>query len=85
MLTNPQWSEQSQSVVTLHEDVHCQKAFPLLLKYLYRGEINLAVAQVLPILTLAEKYNVWELAKLCVGYMTDRIVCAASQNVLISW
>ncbi|RWS10285.1 hypothetical protein B4U79_11914 [Dinothrombium tinctorium] len=85
MLMNPKWSESQETRIVLHEDPLCVKVFPEFLRYLYIGRININHILVLPLLTLADKYNVKDLVKLCVDYMCHHIVSAAKHNLIVSW
>ncbi|KAK6617539.1 hypothetical protein RUM44_005127 [Polyplax serrata] len=85
MLMNPQWSESSESRVVLVESKECCKIFGDFLKYFYTGQIRINLQSVMPVLLLADKYNVKDLVKLCVDYMCSHIAQAAENNSLISW
>ncbi|RWS28484.1 hypothetical protein B4U80_02881, partial [Leptotrombidium deliense] len=85
MLMNPKWSESQETRIVLHEEPECVKVFPEFLKYLYIGRIKINHLVVLPLLTLADKYNVKDLVKLCVEFMCNHIVSAAKYNLIVSW
>mgnify|MGYP002715726666 CR=1 FL=1 len=82
---NPQWTESSESRVVLVETKECCEIFGDFLKYFYTGQIRINLQSVMPILTLADKYNVKDLVKLCIDYMYCHIAQAAMNNCLISW
>ncbi|KAG8233132.1 hypothetical protein J437_LFUL010362, partial [Ladona fulva] len=85
MLMNPQWSESQESRVILQETPACEAVFGNFLKYFYTGQIHINHLIVMPILSLADKYNVKDLVKLCIDYMCTHIAHAATHNQLISW
>lgn len=85
MLMNPNWCESQEKVILLQEEDECAKVFPEFLKYLYTGIIDINHTLVLPLVTLADKYNVRDLIKLCVEYMRKHIVSAAKHNQLVKW
>lgn len=85
MLMNPNFTESSHNKITLQEEPACQVVFPTFLKYLYTGQVTLNHERVLPVMTLADKYNVRDLVNLCLDYMMGHIISASSSNVLISW
>ncbi|XP_071444543.1 galectin-3-binding protein isoform X1 [Hetaerina americana] len=85
MLMNPQWSESKESRVILQETPSCEAVFGNFLKYFYTGQIHINHTIVTPILSLADKYNIKDLVKLCVKYMCSHIAHAATHNQLISW
>lgn len=85
MLMNPNWTESQETRVSLKEDPACISVFGDFLKYLYTGKIHINHYTVLPVLALADKYNVRDLMHLCLQYMCKHIVSAAACNQLISW
>ncbi|XP_055389941.1 BTB/POZ domain-containing protein 17 isoform X2 [Condylostylus longicornis] len=85
MLMNPEWNECRKSVIELKEEPSCSLVFPQFLKYLYVGQIRISLQTVMPMLSLADKYNIKDLVQLCVDYMLKHIAKAAMQGFLISW
>lgn len=85
MLMNPNWSESQEKTIILQEEENCAKVFPEFLKYLYTGIIHINHSLVLPLVALADKYNVRDLVILCVEYMRKHIVSATKHNQLVSW
>ena len=64
-----EWKEAYNATVVLHDLPECQAVFPLFLSFLYCGHISLTVDSVLPIVMLADKYDVQPLAELCKRYV----------------
>ncbi|XP_029161674.1 BTB/POZ domain-containing protein 17 [Nylanderia fulva] len=85
MLMSPQWSESQESRVTLQETPQCAPIFSEFLRYFYTGQIRINYSVVLPILSLADKYNVKDLILLCLDYMRNHIALAAIHGTLVSW
>ncbi|XP_066594401.1 BTB/POZ domain-containing protein 17 [Prorops nasuta] len=85
MLMSPQWSESQESRVTLQETPQCAPIFSEFLRYFYTGQIRINYGVVLPILSLADKYNVKDLIALCLDYMENHIALAAIHGTLVSW
>jgi BTB/POZ domain-containing protein 17 len=85
MLMNPQWSESKESVITLKEDPQCCRVFPKFLKYLYTGQVRVSIDSAMPLLSLADKYNIKDLIVLCRDYMLRNIAIAGRQGFLVSW
>uniref|UniRef100_A0A336KY68 CSON000048 protein n=1 Tax=Culicoides sonorensis TaxID=179676 RepID=A0A336KY68_CULSO len=85
MLMNPEWNEWSKTVIELKEDPVCYPVFPSFLEYLYKGKINVSLDTCLPILSLADKYNIKDLVQLCLDYMFKHIAAAAKHGCFISW
>lgn len=85
MLMNPEWNECRESVIELKEEPCCVEVFPQFLKYLYVGQIRISLQTVMPMLALADKYNIKDLVQLCVDYMLKHITKAATQGCLVSW
>ena len=85
MLMNPEWNECREKVIELKEEPLCSAVFPQFLKYLYVGQIKISLQTVMPMLALADKYNIKDLVQLCVDYMLKHISKAATQGFLVSW
>lgn len=85
MLMNPEWNECKKSVIELKEDPLCTEIFPQFLKYLYVGQVRISLQTVMPMLALADKYDIKDLVQLCVSYMLKHGAKAATQGYLVSW
>ncbi|XP_025424314.1 BTB/POZ domain-containing protein 17-like isoform X2 [Sipha flava] len=85
MLMNSKRSDSHQNVIELQEVPLCIEVFPLFLQYFYTGEITLEHNNIMPMLVLADKYNVKDLTVLCVEYMCEHIADAANQGQLVTW
>ncbi|XP_072929410.1 BTB/POZ domain-containing protein 17 [Epargyreus clarus] len=85
MLMNREWSEWRESRIVLQETPIAASVFPHFLKYFYTGQIKISHQTVLPVLSLADKYNVKDLVTLCLEYMSEHIAQAAKRGYLISW
>ncbi|CAG4933542.1 unnamed protein product [Parnassius apollo] len=85
MLMNREWSEWRESRIVLQETPSAASVFPHFLKYFYTGQIKISHETVLPVLSLADKYNVNDLVTLCLEYMSQHIAQAAKRGKLISW
>ncbi|VVD05246.1 unnamed protein product [Leptidea sinapis] len=72
MLMNREWSEWRESRVILQETPTAASVFPHFLKYFYTGQIRISYNTVLPVLSLADKYNV-------------KVTLAAKRGHLIAW
>jgi len=70
--------------VTLHV-VFLLQVFADFLHYLYSGRILLTHDTVLPVLMLADKYNVVDLQQVCCRYMSTHLVTIKSRNRAGSW
>ncbi|KAL0881350.1 hypothetical protein ABMA27_001227 [Loxostege sticticalis] len=85
MLMNREWSEWRESRIVLQETPIAASVFPHFLKYFYTGQIRISHQTVLPVLSLADKYNVKDLVTLCLNYMSQHIAQAAKRGQLIAW
>lgn len=85
MLMNPRWNESREQRILLQEAPECVEVFELFLRYLYTGRLKISHSTVLPILALADKYNVKDLVDTCGRYMKLHVVSASQQNYLIAW
>ncbi|WKX95504.1 hypothetical protein Q1695_012174 [Nippostrongylus brasiliensis] len=56
------------------EDAPCQKVFPSFLRFLYCNHVVLHQDNCLPILILADKYNVISLKKVCIDFAISEIL-----------
>jgi len=85
MLHDSKWSESNEKRVTLGETPSCAAVFEDFLKYLYTGKIHLNYCTVVPIVSLADKYNVKDLLKLGLDYMERNVSLACKKNQVVSW
>ena len=85
MLTKPEWPESHRSKIALKEEPECIAMFPAFLRYLYTGIIHLNHDTVMPILMLADKYNVSDLREVCTSYMRCHLVSVVHRNHAVSW
>ncbi|XP_077998420.1 BTB/POZ domain-containing protein 17-like [Glandiceps talaboti] len=69
-----EWSDRNKQEVELVEEPCCVDSFPRFLKYLYSCHVTLNIDNTLPILILADKYNVCDLRNVCVNYATSFII-----------
>ena len=53
--------------------------------YLYTGKISLNYSNVIPILQLADKYNVRDLLKVGLDFMSRNVPLAARKDQVVSW
>lgn len=85
MLMNREWSEWRESAIELKETPQCASVFPHFLRYFYTGQIRISHKTVLPVLSLADKYNVKDLVSLCICYMSRHMANAAQTGHLVEW
>ncbi|KPI99497.1 BTB/POZ domain-containing protein 17 [Papilio xuthus] len=85
MLMNREWSECKKTRIVLQENPVAASVFPQFLKYFYTGQIKISHKTVLPVLSLADKYNVSDLMTLCLEYMGQHVAQAAQRGQLIAW
>lgn len=85
MLMNPEWNECRKRIIELYEEPFCAAVFPQFLKYLYVGQLKATLQSVMPVLALADKYNVKDLVGLSVSFMLSHTAMAAKQGYLVSW
>lgn len=60
--------------IELVEDRICAKVFPAFLRFLYCNHVILNQENALPVLILADKYNVPNLRKVCLNYAIGHII-----------
>merc|ERR1719447_1999335 len=85
MLMNKNWAEHEERRIILKETPACQNVFEVFLKYLYTGKIQVDYANVIPILQLADKYNVKDLLRVGLDFMSRNVALAARKNQVVSW
>ncbi len=85
MLTNRSWSDCQRQRIVLKEEPECIAVFEDFLRYLYTGMVHLNHFNVLPVLMLADKYNVCDLRELAIEYMCSHIVSMIPYNHAVSW
>ena len=84
MLTSGTWPESRSKRIVLQEEPECVYVFEDFLKYLYGGKIILTNSSVLPVLSLADKYNIKHLSRSCTTYMS-KYCLPVSEQYLIMW
>lgn len=85
MLMSTAWSEYQETRVVLGETPECAAVFEVFLKYLYTGKIQLEYATVIPLVALADKYNVKDLLRLGLDFMTRNVAHACKRNQAVAW
>ncbi|XP_063958253.1 BTB/POZ domain-containing protein 17-like isoform X1 [Lytechinus pictus] len=68
------WSGKNKKEIELVEEPECTEVFPAFLKFLYSCHIVLTIENTLPILMLADKYNVCDLRRVCIEFATNNIM-----------
>lgn len=80
-LLNSDFQEKNQRVVELkYED--CGEVFPVFLRYLYEGRIELNEGNALPLLALSDRFIVDKLKAQCLAFIDKRISRDTCLNIL---
>ncbi|XP_059152446.1 BTB/POZ domain-containing protein 17-like [Physella acuta] len=79
------WEESRQQDIRLVEEEACQAVFYDFLRYFYSASINMTTDKALPLLLLADKYNVQSLRNACVDYMMKHIEELPDKNKTLTW
>ncbi|KAK6999860.1 BTB/POZ domain-containing protein 17 [Biomphalaria glabrata] len=74
MLTSRQWETYKEKEIKLVEDGVCVGVFPRFLNFLYSCHIKLNIENTLPVLILADKYNVIDLRNVCLDFACYYII-----------
>ncbi|XP_077994132.1 kelch-like protein 1 [Glandiceps talaboti] len=85
MLIDAKWSDAKKTEICLEESNECLPVFEDFLKFMYCGQISLSVRRVLPVVILADKYDMTSLKNLCEGYMIDTIVLRRNVDGAMQW
>jgi len=60
--------------VELYEELECQRVFSAFLEFLYTCHVPLTPETALPMLVLADKYNVVDLREVCIRYARAHVI-----------
>ncbi len=77
---NPNWSESRESRVQLYETPSGEAVFEDFLRYMYTGKILLDFATVIPLVSLADKYDVRDLLRIGLDFMERNVSTACLKN-----
>ncbi|XP_070577322.1 BTB/POZ domain-containing protein 17-like [Ptychodera flava] len=84
MLMSDKWKDADQGEIQL-EDTQCEAVFGQFLEYLYTGKVHITTDKAVPLLILADKYNVPELKESCGAFMMRHLVTSPGNNHVLSW
>ncbi|XP_070546798.1 galectin-3-binding protein-like [Ptychodera flava] len=85
MLTESRWRDSQQAKVKLQETPECATVFEDFLKFMYSGRIELKISRALPVLVLADKYNVTLLKPVCEDYMARQVTQSRNVQGALQW
>ncbi|XP_070547146.1 BTB/POZ domain-containing protein 19-like [Ptychodera flava] len=85
MLTESRWEDSKKDTVKLEETPECAAVFGDFLKFMYTGQVELRVSDTLPILALADKYNVALLKSVCEDYMARQVIQSRNLKGALQW
>ncbi|XP_070546662.1 BTB/POZ domain-containing protein 17-like [Ptychodera flava] len=85
MLTESRWRDSKQAEVKLQETPECAAAFKGFLKFMYTGQVELNVSTAIPMLVLADKYNVVLLILACEDYMARQVIESKNEKGALQW
>ncbi|XP_035683905.1 BTB/POZ domain-containing protein 6-A-like [Branchiostoma floridae] len=74
MLTGEHWTDSSKEEIQLKESCECESVFGDFLRFFYCGRVNLDIETTLPLLFLADKYDVKPVREVCDKYMTGQVM-----------
>ena len=79
------WREGTGEEVELQEEPDCEEEFEMFLRYFYSGTVSVTRETVIPILTLADKYDVQGLRDICSSYMISVLNKIRDPKIALSW
>ncbi|XP_072037262.1 BTB/POZ domain-containing protein 17-like [Amphiura filiformis] len=79
------WKEGKNSEVKLEETPSCEEAFETFLSYFYSGSVSVTIETVVPVVTLADKYNVQGLKDICTKYMVEMLHNKRDVDAALGW
>ncbi|CAG5117866.1 unnamed protein product [Candidula unifasciata] len=74
MFTSKQWDTHKEKEIKLVEESMCVAVFPRFLNFLYSCHVKLNIENTLPVLILADKYNVTDLRTVCLDFACFYII-----------
>ena len=79
------WKEGNGGDVKLEELQICADVFETFLRYFYSGSVSVTRETVIPIVTLADKYDVDSLKDICTSYMINMLYTHHDIEAAMSW
>ena len=79
------WKEGNEGDVKLEELQICADVFETFLRYFYSGSVSVTRETVIPIVTLADKYDVDSLKDICTSYMINMLYTHHDIEAGMSW
>ncbi|XP_072036500.1 BTB/POZ domain-containing protein 17-like [Amphiura filiformis] len=79
------WKEGSGSEVMLEEIPSCEEAFETFLRYFYSGSVTVTKKTVIPVVTLADKYDCQGLKEICSSFIADMLNNKYDVEAALGW
>ena len=79
------WKEGNGDDVKLEEPQDCADVFGTFLRYFYSGSVSVTRETVIPIVTLADKYDVKSLKDICTTYMIEMLNTHHDFGAALCW
>ncbi|CAI5441079.1 unnamed protein product [Caenorhabditis angaria] len=85
-MLSQRWNGDGKKDLEIQEDSICQKVFPAFLRFLYCNHVVMHQENCLPLLILADKYNVTTLKKVCLDHAeTEILPCIEIKELFSVW
>ncbi|XP_070545485.1 BTB/POZ domain-containing protein 17-like [Ptychodera flava] len=85
MLMETRWGDAQKHIVELTETDEAAAVFDSFLRFMYCGQIEVNIDTAIPILALADKYNVKSLKSVCSDYMEKEIFHYCNVRAALLW
>ena len=79
------WKEKKDDVIELQETPACEDVFETFLNYFYNGAVSVNNRTVIPVVILADKYDVVGLKEACASFMVDGLTKKPDLNRVFEW
>ncbi len=79
------WMEGSSNEVKMEDTPSCEEVFDVFLSYFYSGCVTVSNKTVIPVVTLADKYDVQGLREMCTEYMVSSLNNKCDVEAALRW
>ncbi|XP_070545489.1 uncharacterized protein [Ptychodera flava] len=85
MLMETRWGDAQKHIVELTETDEAAAVFDSFLRFMYCGQIEVNIDTAIPVLDLANKYNVQSLKSVCGDYMAKKVFQYRNVRAALQW
>ncbi|KAK2166769.1 hypothetical protein LSH36_35g01039 [Paralvinella palmiformis] len=85
MMSSKNWDDSKQTELKIHEEDFCIPHMEMFFKYFYTGEVMLTEKNVVPLLVLANKYDLHSLEEACEQFGADKVCEGTDLAQVLEW